>query len=170
MDIVQRDVNIVLPNPIRDSFHDTANHVFKDNLSRLKYFFLVLKLNPIYVGLPSRQHNKYEGDDALQRPISNSLINLCYTVSTHAKVTLENTCSFIPKHPKVPGCYKYHILPAMDTYSEVLSPATQYCDQKRMERWKSGDGQLFFLLPQFYISPRVVNKLLTKNLLIPTNP
>lgn len=48
----------VLPNPIRDSFHTIASDVFKDNI-KVK-IFLVLKLNPIYVGPPSRQHNKYE--------------------------------------------------------------------------------------------------------------
>lgn len=37
----------VLPNPIRGSFHPTANDVFKDSI-KVK-MSLVLKLSPIYV-------------------------------------------------------------------------------------------------------------------------
>lgn len=37
LDTVQTDANIVLPNPIRDSFRTTANHVFKDN-TKVKIF------------------------------------------------------------------------------------------------------------------------------------
>ena len=48
-----------MPNPIRDSVHATFNHVFKNHI-KVK-IFPVLKLNPIYVGPPSRQQNKYEG-------------------------------------------------------------------------------------------------------------
>ena len=31
LDTVQRDADIVLRDPIRDSFHAIANHVFKDD-------------------------------------------------------------------------------------------------------------------------------------------
>lgn len=76
LDIVQRDVNIVLPNPISDSFHATSNHVFKDSI-KVK-IFLVLKRNPIYVHPPDNTTNMKAGHDALQKSISSSLINLCY--------------------------------------------------------------------------------------------
>lgn len=59
-----------------DSFHTIANDVFKD-ISMVK-IFLVLKLNPIYVGPPSRQHKKLQvAKDASQNAINSSLINLC---------------------------------------------------------------------------------------------
>lgn len=48
--------------------------------------------------------------EALQHPISGSLINPCYTDPAHiSKANKEqNTSWFIPKHPKALACYKCH--------------------------------------------------------------
>ena len=57
---------------------------------------------------PDNTINMKVAHEALQHPISGSLINPCYTDPANIKAKLQNTSWFIPKHPKALACYKCH--------------------------------------------------------------
>lgn len=137
--------------------------------SRLKYFLFWNWIQFLWAHPPDNTINMKVAHEALQHPTSSSLINPCYTDPAPIKATLRNTSWFMPKHPKVPVCYKCQQW--VHLYSEILSQAIQYSYQTRMESQKSGD-LIIFSLPNFIFHQeysRNINKiihwyLLTRNI------
>lgn len=82
--------------------------MFLRTTSRLKYFLFWNWIQFMWVHPPDNTINMKVVHEALQHPISSSLINPCYTDPAHIQATLRNTSWFMPKHPKVPVCYKCH--------------------------------------------------------------